>query len=99
MNKFEKRDLTVNRVKLKDILLDGLTDVEMSDIIAKIEQDITEFSIRKNIMSSTDLFAYVALSYAMRLYKIEHLEKTMQKADEKRLDETLKRLENFLKNK
>ena len=98
MNKFEKRDLTVNRVKLKGIDLDGLTDVEMQEIVTQIEQDIAEFSIRKNIMSTTDLFAYVALSYAMRLYQIENLEKTKQKAEEKRLDETLKRIENFLKN-
>ena len=98
MSKVEKRDITVNRITLKDVPLDGLTDGEISTIVTKIEEDITEFSIRKNLMSTADLFAYVALSYAMRLYQIEHLEKGKQKAEEKRLDETLKRLENFLKN-
>ena len=96
--KVEKRNYTIRRVKLTDIFIDELTDVEMQNIISQMEEDLEEIAVKRNLMSTADLFAYVALSYAMRLYQVEHLEKTMQKAEEKRLDETLKRLENFLKN-
>lgn len=98
MKKVEKRDITVRRVKLADVLIEEITDVELSDIIANVEEDLEEISVKRNLLSTTDLFAYLALNYAMRLYKIEHLEKSLQKAEEKRLDETIKKVENFLKN-
>ena len=97
MSKVEVRNITIRRVKLQDVLLDGLTDVEMQDIINKMEDEMEDISIKKHLLSTPDLFAYIALDYAMRLYKIEHLEKTKQKAEEKRLDETIKRIEDFLK--
>ncbi len=97
MSKLEKRNIAIRRLPLNDILLDGLTDTEMQEIIAKMEADMEEESTRRNLNSSVHLFAYVALNYAMRLYQIEHLEKTRQKAEEKRLDETIKKLEDFLK--
>ena len=98
MSKVEKRNITIRRVKLQDVLLDGLTDVEMQEIVNKMEEDMEELSVKKYLLSTADLFAYVALNYAMRLYQIEHLEKSKQKAEEKRLDETIARIENFLKN-
>ena len=98
MSKFEKRNYTIRRVKLTDILINDLTDGEMQNIIDQMEEDLEEIAVKRNLMSTADLFAYVALSYAMRLYQVENLEKTKQKAEEKRLDETLKRLETFLKN-
>ena len=98
MNRTEKRNYTVRRVKITGIDIEDLTEVEMQSIINQMEEDLEFVSSDKKIISTPDLFAYVALSYAMRLYKIEHLEKTKQKAEEKRLDETLKRLETFLKN-
>ena len=97
MSKLEKRNIAIRRLPLNDILLDGLTDTEMQEIIAKMEADMEEESTRRNLNSSVHLFAHVALNYAMRLYQIEHLEKTRQKAEEKRLDETIKKLEDFLK--
>lgn len=98
MKKIEKRNYIVRRVRLNDIDIEDLTDVEMESIIKQMEEDLELFANNKNLMSTADLFAYVALSYAMRLYQVENLEKTKQKAEEKRLDETIKRLENFLKN-
>lgn len=96
--KFEKRDLVLRRVTLNEVPIEDLTDGELQDIIAKIEADIDDISNRRNLLSTVHLFGYVLLNYAIRLYQVEHLEKTKQKAEEKRLDETLKRLENFLKN-
>ncbi len=96
--KFEKRDVVVRRMKLSEVPLEDLTDGELQEIVAQMEADMEDIANRRNLLSSVHLFAYIALDYAMRLYQIEHLEKTRQKAEEKRLDETLKRLENFLKN-
>lgn len=96
--KFEKRDLVLRRVTLSEVPIEDLTDGELQDIVAKIEADIDDISNRRNLLSTVHLLGYVLLNYAMRLYQVEHLEKTKQKAEEKRLDETLKRLENFLKN-
>ena len=96
--KFEKRDIVLRRVNLSEVPIEDLTDGELQDIIDKIEADMNDISNRRNLLSTVHLFGYVLLNYAMRLYKVEHLEKTKQKAEEKRLDETLKRLENFLKN-
>ena len=96
--KFEKRDITLRRMKFDGVPIEDLTDGELQDIINQLEAELQEISDRRNLMGSVHLFGYLLLNYAMRLYKIEHLEKTMQKAEEKRLDETLKRLETFLKN-
>ena len=95
--KFEKRDIVIKRMKLSEVPIEDLTDGELQDIVAQIEADMDDISNRRNLLSNVHLFAYVALNYAMRLYQIEHLEKTRQKAEEKRLDETLKKLEKFLK--
>ena len=97
MNKVEKRNYIVRRVRINDIEIDDLTDVEMQSIITQMEEDLEFIDNDKKILSTPDLFAYLALTYAMRLYKAEHIEKTKQKAEEKRLDETIKRLEDFLK--
>ncbi len=95
--KFEERDVILKRTKLTAVPVEDLTDGELQDIIAQMEADMDEISQRTRIVGNLNLFPYVAFNYAMRLYKIEHLEKTKQKADEKRLDETIKRIENFLK--
>ena len=95
--KFEKRDIVLRRIKLSEVPIEDLTDGEVQDIVAKMEADMDDVASRRNLLSSVHLLGYIALNYAMRLYKIEHLEKTKQKAEEKRLDETLKRLEDFLK--
>ena len=97
MKKTEKRNYVVRRVRVKDIDIEDLTDVEMQSIITQMEEDLEFIDNDKKILSTPDLFAYLALTYAMRLYKAEHIEKTKQKAEEKRLDETIKRLEDFLK--
>ena len=96
--KFEKRNIVLRRMKFEDVPIEDLTDGELQDIITQIETELQEISDRRNLMGTVQLFGYLLLNYAMRLYQIEHLEKTKQKAEEKRLDETLKRLENFLKN-
>ena len=96
--KFEKRDIVIRRMKLSEVPIEDLTDGELQEIVAQMEADMEDIANRRNLLSSVHLFAYVALNYAMRLYQIDHLEKTKQKAEEKRLDETLKRLETFLKN-
>ncbi len=98
MNRTEKRSYVIRRVKVKDIDIKDLTDVEMQSIIQDMEKELEDVSVNADIISTPDLFAYVALSYAIDLYRAEHLENTKQKAEEKRLDETLKRLETFLKN-
>ncbi len=98
MNRTEKRSYTIRRVKVKDIDIKDLTDVEMQSIIQDMENELESISVNADIISTPDLFAYVALSYAISLYRTKHLENTKQKAEEKRLDETLKRLENYLKN-
>ena len=97
MKKTEKRNYVIRRVKVKDIDIEDLTDVEMQSILAKMEEDLEIIANDKKILSTPDLFAYLALTYAMRLYRDEHIEKTKQKVEEKRLDETIKRLEDFLK--
>lgn len=96
--KFEKRDIVLRRTKLTAVPIEDLTDGELQDIIAKMEADMDDISERTGFVGNLNLFPYLAFNYAMRLYQIEHLEKTKQKAEEKRLDETLKRLETFLKN-
>jgi ABC-type Zn uptake system ZnuABC Zn-binding protein ZnuA len=96
--KFEKHDITLRRMKFDDVLIEDLTDGELKDIVKQMEAELEEISSRRNLMGSVHLFGYLLLDYAMRLYKIEHFEKGKQKAEEKRLDETLKRLEDFLKN-
>lgn len=96
--KFEKRNIVLRRMKFDDVPIEDLTDGELQEIIDQIETELQEISDRINLMGTVQLFGYLLLNYAMRLYKVEHLEKTKQKAEEKRLDETLKRLETFLKN-
>lgn len=97
MSKLETRDIVINKFPLEKILINGLTDSELQEIIAKMEEDMEVESDRRNLRSNVHLFGYVALNYAMRLYQVEHLEKARQKAEEKRLDETIKKLEDFLK--
>jgi len=96
--KSENRDITLRRIKFDKVPVKDLTDGELQDIVDKLEMEIEEISSDKKILSSIHLFGYLLLDYAMRLYEVEHFEKTKQKAEERRLDETLKRLENFLKN-
>ena len=98
MSKFEKRNITLRKITFTEVPVEDLTEGELNEIIAQIEEDAENISSRRNLVSNVHLFAYVLLNYAMRLYKIEHLEKTKQKAEEKRLDETIKRLEDFLKD-
>ena len=97
MKRTERRDYVIRRVKVNNIDIEDLTDVDMQYVINKLEQDLEFFSNEQKIISTSDLFAYVALSYAISLYKAEHVEKSNQKADIKRLDETIKRIENFFK--
>jgi len=99
MNKTEKRNYIVRRVKITNIDIKDLTDVEMQTVINKLEEDLEIVAYDKNLMSTADLFAYVALSYAIDLYKEKHIDKIKSKAEEKRLDETITRLEDFLKKK
>jgi ABC-type Zn uptake system ZnuABC Zn-binding protein ZnuA len=96
--KADKRDIVLRRIKFGEVPVEDLTDGELQDIIEKLEVEMEEISSEKKILSSIQLFGYLLLDYAMQLYRIKHFEKAAQKADEKRLDETLKRLENFLKN-
>lgn len=93
----EIRNVTIRRFKLDKVVVDNLTDVELEGIIAGMEADMEAESADRRLQSTVHLFAYIALNYAMRLYKIEHLEKTKQKADARRLDETIKMLKDFLK--
>ena len=86
----EKRNIVLRRIKFDDVPIEDLTDVELQDIIAQLETDLEDLSDKRNLMGSMQLFGYLLLNYAMRLYQVEHLEKTKQKAEEKRL-------ENFLK--
>ncbi|MBQ2312726.1 MAG: hypothetical protein II183_01005 [Elusimicrobiaceae bacterium] len=95
----EKRDITLRKIKFKKVPVEDLTQVEIDEIVSHLEEEMEKlFDDDERNVSSLQLFGYLLLDYAMRLYKIEHFEKTQQKAEEKRLDETLKRLENFLKN-
>ena len=96
--KSDKRDITLRRIKFDEVPIEDLTDGELQDIISKLEVEMTEISNERKILSSIQLFGYLLLDYAMQLYRIKHFEKAAQKAEEKRFDETLKRLENFLKN-
>ena len=98
MNRTEKRSYVIRRIKVRDIDIEDLTDVEMQSVINDMEKELEDISKDKNIISTADLFAYLALTYAISLYRKEHVEKINQKAGERRLDETLKRLETFLKN-
>lgn len=97
MSKVERRDVAVRRFNISDVLIDDLTDSELQEIVSTMEADMEDESVRRKQSGHVYLFAYIALNYAMRLYKIENLEKAKQKAEEKRLDETIKMLKNFLK--
>ena len=97
MSKVERRDIVVRRFNIKDVLVDDLTDSELMEIVNMMEADMEQESLVRRQSGHVYLFAYIALNYAMRLYKIENLEKAKQKAEEKRLDETIKKLEDFLK--
>ena len=97
MSKVERRDITVRKWKIENVLVEDLMDSEIDAIVNMMDVDMEDESRRRNINSTVHLFAYIALNYAMRIYKIEHLEKARQKAEEKRLDETIKMLKDFLK--
>ena len=97
MSKKEERDVTIRRMTFPGVEIGSLTDGEVLEIISKMEADMEDESESRGVTSTGHLFAYIALKYAMRIYKIEHLEKDRQKNEEKRLDETIKMLKNFLK--
>ena len=98
MSKKELRDLVIYKIPLQRVDLDGLTDTEMAEIIKKINADFEAESNERDI-SSIHLFGYVLLKYAMQLYKYENFEKGKQKAEEKRLDASIKKIEDYLKSK
>lgn len=97
MSRNEIRNVIIRRIPLDKIRLNDLTDSELQEIISKMEADMEDEAYNRGLQSTLHLFAYIALNYAMRLYQIEHLEKTRQKAEEKRLDETIEKLKDFFK--
>jgi len=97
MSKVERRDITVRKWKIENVLIEDFMDSEIDAIVEMMNADMEDESSRRNINSTVHLFAYIALKYAMRLYQIENQEKVRQRNEEKRLDETIKMLKNFLK--
>lgn len=97
MSKVEKREITIRRLSIGEVFIGNLTDNELQEIISNMEADMDNLSSLRNINTTVYLFAHIALKYAMRLYEIEHFEKATQKAEEKRLDETITMLKDFLK--
>jgi len=97
MSTIERRDVVVRRWKIENVLIEDFTDSEIDAIVDMMNKDMEEESKRRNINSTVHLFAYIALNYAMCLYKIENQEKVRQRNEEKRLDETIKMLKDFLK--
>ena len=97
MSKKEERDVTLRRITFPKVPIGDLTDSELQEIVSKMEADMADESESRGVNTTGHLFGYIAIKYAIRLYQIDNWEKNKQKAEEKRLDETIKMLKDFLK--
>lgn len=82
--------------KIFNVSIDGLTPLEISNIAAKIEQELIKIEDEKGIVDSYKQLMLVALNYAAELYIREKNAKILQEVNSSKLDSILKKMKKSL---
>lgn len=89
---FEPVTVTIKKMKLTDVYVEGLTPLDMTVIANEIEQKMNEIALRRNTVDSLKLALYACLYYAGNLQLKNNRKEKRTQEDEKQLDSAIEKL-------
>jgi len=94
-NEFEAK--IKNRI-IKFPSVDGMSQLEMSMIVGKVEAKINKIEEKLNIVDSSKLAILAAYDFAVELYHLQQKLETNREADTKKVEEMVEKLTRTLKD-
>ncbi len=90
--KTEPVNLSIKRMQLTDVVLEGLNPLDVAALAKDIENTMDEIANDRNLVDSYKIALYALLFYAGKAYTKDHTAQRRSKAEEKQLDSAIDKL-------
>lgn len=90
--KQEPVTVTIKRIELRDVVLEGLSPLDITALAKEVENKMEEISDKKNTVDSFKLALYAALFYAAKAYSKDNTAQRRSKTEERQLDSAIDKL-------
>ena len=90
--KQEPVTVTVKRIELDNVTLEGLGPLDVNALAREIENKMDQISKEKHTMDTFKVLLHTALFYAAKAYTKSNNEEQKNKAGEKQLDSAIEKL-------
>lgn len=91
-NKPEPVDVVIKGMKLRDVVLEGISPLDVISLAKGIENKMQEISSERTLFDSYKLALYTALYYAGIVYSRTDKNDKKDRADEKQVDNAIEKL-------
>lgn len=89
---FEPTTVTIKKMKLTDVYVEGLTPMDITIVAGDIEKKMNEIALKRNTVDSLKLALYACLYYAGNLQLKNNRKEKRTQEDEKQLDSAIEKL-------